>query len=74
MHEETAAETPKAKQRRGFASMKPEDVQRIARMGGRAAHAAGTAHEFTADEARVAGRKGGLAPHKKRRARGESVT
>src|SRR5207248_628856 len=28
---------------------------------GRAAHAKGTAHEFTSDEARVAGRKGGEA-------------
>jgi len=33
----------------------------IASKGGRAAHAKGTAHEFTADEARVAGRKGGEA-------------
>lgn len=31
----------------------------IARMGGKAAHAQGRAHEFTADEARDAGRKGG---------------
>jgi len=31
----------------------------IARKGGRAAHEKGTAHEFTSDEARVAGRKGG---------------
>jgi len=36
------------------------DRQReIARKGGRAAHARGTAHEFTSDEARAAGRKGG---------------
>jgi general stress protein YciG len=33
----------------------------IASKGGRAAHAKGTAHEFTSDEARVAGRKGGEA-------------
>ena len=31
----------------------------IARKGGRAAHEKGTAHEFTSDEARAAGRKGG---------------
>ena len=31
----------------------------IAAMGGRAAHEKGTAHEWTADEARNAGRKGG---------------
>jgi uncharacterized protein len=33
----------------------------IASKGGRAAHSKGTAHEFTSDEARVAGRKGGEA-------------
>ena len=31
----------------------------IARKGGRAAHEKGKAHEFTPDEARAAGRKGG---------------
>jgi general stress protein YciG len=31
----------------------------IASKGGKAAHAQGRAHEFTADEARNAGRKGG---------------
>jgi general stress protein YciG len=31
----------------------------IARKGGMAAHRKGTAHEFTAEEARFAGRKGG---------------
>jgi len=31
----------------------------IASKGGKAAHAQGRAHEFTADEARAAGRKGG---------------
>jgi general stress protein YciG len=44
-------------------------VSEIARKGGKAAHAAGTAHEFTGDEAREAGRKGGLASHAKRRQR-----
>ena len=47
--------------RRGFASMDPAKQKEIASKGGRAAHAKGTAHEFTADEARVAGRKGGEA-------------
>ena len=42
-------------------------VSEISRKGGRAAHAAGTAHEFTSDEARAAGRKGGLATHKRLR-------
>ena len=44
---------------RGFASMDPEKQREIARKGGRAAHEKGTAHEFTTDEARAAGRKGG---------------
>jgi general stress protein YciG len=44
---------------RGFASMNAEKQREIARKGGRAAHEKGTAHEFTADEARAAGRKGG---------------
>ena len=44
---------------RGFASMDQQKQREIARKGGRAAHEKGTAHEFTADEARAAGRKGG---------------
>jgi hypothetical protein len=51
------------KKKRGFAAMNPEQVRELARRGGVAAHRAGTAHEFTSDEARAAGRKGGLASH-----------
>lgn len=47
------------KERRGFASMTPEKQREIASKGGRAAHQKGTAHEWTSDEARQAGRKGG---------------
>src|ERR1700686_3563690 len=47
--------------KRGFASMDASKQREIASKGGRAAHAKGTAHEFTTDEARVAGRKGGEA-------------
>jgi general stress protein YciG len=47
------------RERRGFASMAPEKQREIASKGGRAAHEKGTAHEWTADEARSAGRKGG---------------
>src|SRR5438477_9726244 len=47
------------KRARGFASMDQEKQRQIARKGGRAAHEKGTAHEFTPDEARAAGRKGG---------------
>jgi general stress protein YciG len=47
------------KSRRGFASMSSDRQREIASKGGRAAHLQGRAHEFTTDEARVAGRKGG---------------
>jgi uncharacterized protein len=47
------------KERRGFASMSPEKQREIASKGGRAAHEKGTAHEWTSEEARSAGRKGG---------------
>jgi general stress protein YciG len=47
------------KERRGFASMLPEKQREIASKGGRAAHQRGTAHEWTSDEARSAGRRGG---------------
>jgi len=57
-----------AKKRRGFAVMDPKRVSEIASKGGKAAHAAGTAHEFSRDEAREAGRKGGYATHARRKA------
>jgi general stress protein YciG len=47
------------KSKRGFASMDPEQQREIASKGGKAAHEKGTAHEFTSEEAREAGRKGG---------------
>ena len=47
------------KSRRGFAAMDPERQKQIASEGGRAAHRQGVAHEWSADEARQAGRKGG---------------
>ncbi len=50
---------PVRKERRGFASMSPEKQREIASKGGRAAHQKGTAHEWTSEEARTAGRKGG---------------
>src|SRR6476620_2044968 len=52
--------------RRGFAAMDRDRVKEIASKGGKAAHAAGTAHQFSSDEARNAGRKGGVAPHVRR--------
>ena len=54
------------KSERGFAAMNPERQREIAREGGRAAHRSGNAHEFTTEEARAAGRKGGQASNKQR--------
>ncbi len=51
---------------RGFAAMDVARQRAIASAGGRAAHAKGTAHEFTSDEARAAGRKGGEAVSRNR--------
>ena len=64
------------KSRRGFAAMSPERQKEIASQGGRAAHEQGVAHEWSADEARSAGKKGGQASGKRRtssaRAEGQS--
>ena len=56
-----------AKEDRGFASMDRAKQREIASKGGKAAHQKGTAHEWTSDEARDAGRKGGIASHRRRR-------
>jgi general stress protein YciG len=45
--------------KRGFAAMNPEQHRSISVAGGKAAHAKGTGHEFTSEEAREAGRRGG---------------
>ncbi len=47
------------KERRGFASMSPEQQRKIASKGGKAAHEKGSAHQWTPEEAREAGKKGG---------------
>ena len=54
------------KSARGFASMDQAKQKEIASKGGRAAHAKGTAHEFDSNEARAAGRKGGMAVSRNR--------
>ena len=46
---------------RGFGAMGPQQQREIAGEGGRAAHESGNANEFTPQEAREAGRKGGAA-------------
>jgi uncharacterized protein len=57
----TTIDTKGPKSSRGFASMATSKQREIASKGGKAAHAQGRAHEFTAEEARSAGRKGGEA-------------
>ena len=56
-----------AKEDRGFASMDRSKQREIASKGGKAAHQKGTAHEWTSEEAREAGRKGGMASHRRRK-------
>lgn len=53
------------KSKRGFGSMDINKRREIASKGGKAAHAKGSAHRFTPEEAREAGRKGGQAAHQK---------
>lgn len=58
---------PSSKRLRGFAAMDQARQREIASKGGRAAHEKGTAHEFSRDEARAAGRKGGEVVSQNRR-------
>jgi general stress protein YciG len=60
-----------AKEDRGFASMDPAKQREIASKGGKAAHQKGTAHEWTSEEAREAGRKGGMASHRRKQSSGD---
>jgi uncharacterized protein len=55
----TTIGTDAPKSNRGFASLDTNKRREIASNGGKAAHAQGLAHEFTVEEARSAGRKGG---------------
>lgn len=61
--QETENSAPKltGKKARGFASMSPERRAEVSRLGGITAHQKGTAHEFTTEEARAAGKLGGKA-------------
>lgn len=62
-----AENTPsKPRAKRGFAAMDPKLVSEIAKRGGKAAHEKGVAHEFNSEEAKVAGRKGGMATRAKK--------
>ena len=57
------------KSERGFAAMDPVRQRAIASEGGKAAHLSGNAHEFSSEEAREAGRKGGQASGSDRNAK-----
>ena len=54
------------KEDRGFASMDRVRQREIASKGGKAAHEKKTAHEWTSEEAREAGRRGGMAGSRRR--------
>ena len=62
------------KSTRGFAAMDPQRQRDIASEGGRAAHEQGKAHKFTPEEAREAGRKGGMASGAARASRSKART
>lgn len=59
---------PRKKMRKGFAAMDPALQKQLASKGGKAAHAQGAAHVFTSEEAKAAGRLGGLMGKKNRTA------
>ena len=61
-----SGEVTVATEDRGFASMERNRQREIASKGGKAAHQKGTAHEWTSEEARAAGRKGGMASHRRK--------
>lgn len=71
---DTGQEGNVAKEDRGFASMDRAKQREIASKGGKAAHQKGTAHEWTSEEARDAGRKGGIASHQRRREQSAPAT
>lgn len=58
---------------RGFASMDRAKQRAIASLGGRSSHFRGHAHEWSAEEAREAGRKGGLATKRNRALRAQAA-
>jgi general stress protein YciG len=72
--EHTARRNLVAKEDRGFASMDRSKQRDIASKGGKAAHQKGTAHEWTSEEAREAGRKGGMASHRRKQEQQEQQT
>lgn len=57
-----------AQKDRGFAAMGRAKQREIASLGGKAAQKKGTAHTWTQEEAKAAGRKGGITRAANRRA------
>lgn len=51
---------------RGFAGMSREKNRAIASLGGKAAQKKGTAHKWTSESARAAGKKGGKVSHERK--------
>jgi len=66
--------TVTTKHLRGFALLDRTKRRQIASKGGKAAHAKGVAHEWSSEQARLAGRKGGLAHHARRMAKTAQTT
>lgn len=64
--QENGRQEQQPKARRGFAAMSPERQREIASQGGRAAHQQGVAHEWSSEEARAAGKKGGQVSGRRR--------
>lgn len=59
--------------KRGFAAMDPEKQRQLASLGGKASHKKGTGHEWTSEQAREAGRRGGVASGHVRNARKKRI-
>jgi general stress protein YciG len=53
--------------KRGFAALPPDRLREISRKGGVTAHASGRAYRWTSEQAREAGRKGGISNAARRR-------
>ncbi|GAC1705387.1 MAG: hypothetical protein NVS9B7_10570 [Flavisolibacter sp.] len=65
-NDESFKEIHAKKQNRGFAAMDKEKQKEIASKGGKRAHELGTAHQWNVEEARAAGKKGGVKKKKNR--------
>jgi uncharacterized protein len=71
-NQERQSESAPRRSARGFAAMDRERQRQIASEGGRAAHRQGVAHQWSSEEAREAGRKGGQNSRRNKRSEGNS--